>query len=159
MFAKILFVTISLLALSASAAPALDIRGTAALAPAQVARAYLCNCYTNPEDGTRSEIEFYEQQPTFGSATYANVVVVSDGINEVWENGGSVAFGGDTFTWAITAANVSAVPYGLEVGNANFAEARNEYTLIRESLPLLYQQGIYTAVLSMRPFRQMCRRG
>ena len=145
MFFKTLLVT-SLLALSASAAPALALRDTAAAAAvtaSSATRAFLTNCWANP--GARSEIEFYNQYPKkFGSAAHKNnVAVVSPGINQIWEDGGSTTFGGDTFTWTITSPDVTVEPYGAEVGNANFAAAGSQFTLVRSSEQIIYQQDGY----------------
>ena len=114
-----------------------------------LSRAYLVNCYTDPVDGTRSEVNFFKQAPlkTFGHATPNYISVVSDGINEVWENNGgstSTAVGSTsaTFAWTInyTEDSISSVPPGFEVGTATLSTGQ-KFALFKGDLELLRTEG------------------
>ena len=140
MLANLLTVTF-LLPLLAIAAPA----PAAAAKPSKLTRAFLTNCWTDPSDGARSEVDFFKTDPSnLGSATPDNISIASDGSNTEWESGGSVAVGDDTFTWVFPAGEgAKDQPDGAEVGSASLASGA-QFTIIKESGQVVYTDGDFT---------------
>ena len=145
---NLLAATLALLP-AAFAAPADPAPASTQCNPKTLTRAYFVNCYTNPTDGTRGEVDFFKKAPlkTFGHANPDIVSVVSDGINEVWENGGGItttAVGSTsaTFAWTInyTQESISDVPPGFEVGNATLSTGQ-KFALFKGDSELLRKTG------------------
>jgi hypothetical protein len=119
------------------------------VAPKKVTRAFLTNCWTDPVDGARSEVDFFAAYPSnFGTATPDTVGIASDGVNYEWESNGSVAIGKDTFTWNFPAGEgTKDQPAGAEVGTASLAKAGTQFTIVKESQQTLYTDGDYNCVV------------
>lgn len=144
MLSNLLPLTLSLLSLAAAIpTPSAD---TASVNTKKLTRAFLTNCWTDPSDGARSEVDLFKTYPAnFGTATPDTIGVASDGYNTEWESGGSVPVGSsDTFSWVFPAGEgAKDQPNGSEVGNASLASGA-KFTIIKESGQTLYVDGEYT---------------
>ena len=104
----------------------------------------LVNCWTNPAQGARSELDFFNDKPSsFGSATPDARTVTSSNQNYVWENGGSFTYGdqSDTkFTFSLN-DNVKSQSAGAQVGAGN--AGNTDYVIFKDKGTTLYSQPPY----------------
>ena len=118
---------------------------TAAAATAKYNYIAFANCWTNPAQGARSELDFFTDRPaTFGNAKPDANVTVRDGQNYVWENGGSYAYGDDKstrFTFTVDNGNHDKTA-GTQVGTAQAGSV--QYVVLKEDGRTLYSDPPYS---------------
>ena len=103
------------------------------------------NCWTNPAQGARSELDFFSSAPaTFGNAKPGASTVLSSSSNYQWEKGSNgVAYGDDSstkFEFTIEAGG-QAEDEGAKVGVASAGSVK--YTVFKDKGKTLYSDPPY----------------